>query len=245
MAPFFRLDSAGWKGLRRRDLLNPVRFRRAVLWLGALALVAAAIAVAGPVQAESSYVAGSSGVGDPFFPLAGNGGYDVSNYSLRLDYDPATRQLDGTATISATATLDLSSFDLDLRGFDISQLSVNDHAASFTRDGQELVITPHPRLDAGDAFTVVVDYAGVPAVVTDPDQSIEGWVPTDDGAFVVGEPQGSPAWYPANDNPQDKATFDFAVTVPSGLTVLANGVLVGRATVAGHSTFWWRETKPM
>jgi len=225
--------------------LNPVRFRRAVLWLGALALVAAAIAVAGPVQAESSYVAGSSGVGDPFFPLAGNGGYDVSNYSLRLDYDPATRQLDGTATISATATLDLSSFDLDLRGFDISQLSVNDHAASFTRDGQELVITPHPRLDAGDAFTVVVDYAGVPAVVTDPDQSIEGWVPTDDGAFVVGEPQGSPAWYPANDNPQDKATFDFAVSVPDGLTAMANGVLVSQTSSGGKTTFVWREGLPM
>src|SRR6266536_273148 len=206
MAPFFRLDSAGWKGLRRRDLLNPVRFRRAVLWLGALALVAAAIAVAGPVQAESSYVAGSSGVGDPFFPLAGNGGYDVSNYSLRLDYD---------------------------------------HATSFTRDGQELVITPHPRLDAGDAFTVVVDYAGVPAVVTDPDQSIEGWVPTDDGAFVVGEPQGSPAWYPANDNPQDKATFDFAVSVPDGLTAMANGVLVSQTSSGGKTTFVWREGLPM
>ena len=41
--------------------------------------------------------------------------------------------------------------------------------------------------------------------MTDPDFSIEGWVPTDDGAFVVGEPQGSPAWYPVNDNPRDKA----------------------------------------
>ena len=35
-------------------------------------------------------------------------------------------------------------------------------------------------------------------------------MPTDDGAFVVGEPQGSPAWYPVNDNPRDKATFDFS-----------------------------------
>ena len=34
-------------------------------------------------------------------------------------------------------------------------------------------------------------------------------MPTDDGAFVVGEPQGSPGWYPVNDKPRDKATFDF------------------------------------
>ena len=62
----------------------------------------------------------------------------------------------------------------------------------------------------------------------DPDGSIEGWVPTDDGAFVAGEPQGAPGWFPANDNPQDKATFDMAITVPDGLTAVGNGVLAGQ-----------------
>ena len=75
---------------------------------------------------------------------------------------------------------------------------------------------------------MLVRYAGVPEVITDPDESIEGWVPTADGAFVVGEPQGAPGWFPANDNPQDKATFDMAITVPDGLTALGNGVLAAR-----------------
>ena len=75
-------------------------------------------------------------------------------------------------------------------------------------------MTPTPGIRAGTTFTVTIDYAGTPSVVVDPDNSIEGWVPTDDGAFVVNEPQGSPAWYPCNDNPRDKATFDFRVTVP-------------------------------
>ena len=78
------------------------------------------------------------------------------------------------------------------RGFEISRLLVNNHPASFTRDGQELVISPDAGLPSGQPFTVVVAYAGVPAVITDPDESIEGWMPTDDGAFVVGEQQGSP-----------------------------------------------------
>ena len=60
-------------------------------------------------------------------------------------------------------------------------------------------------------------------------------MPTDDGAFVVGEPQGvPPAWYPANDNPRDKATYDFTITVPADLTVMANGVLGSRTTVGDH-----------
>ncbi len=208
-------------------------------------VVLAFVGLTATPAAAQEFTPGSPGLGDPYFPLAGNGGYDVGHYALDFSYDPSTRQLDGTATISATATQDLSRFDLDLRGFDIESLSVSGMPATFTRDGQELVITPAAGLVAGTAFTVVVGYQGVPSVVTDPDGSIEGWVPTADGAFVVGEPQGSPAWYPANDNPRDKATYDFTITVPADLTVMANGVLDSRTTVGDQTTFVWRSISPM
>ena len=211
----------------------------------AVAVAALFVALVGASGALAAFTPGSAGAGDPFFPLAGNGGYDVTHYSLGLDYAPAGNQLVGTAVITATATQDLSRFDLDLRGFAITQLLVNGTAASFSRDGQELVVTPSSGIGSGTTFTVTVGYSGTPAVVTDPDQSIEGWVPTDDGAFVVGEPQGSPAWYPVNDTPRDKATFDFAITVPEGLTAMANGVLVSHATSGGRTTWVWHESDPM
>jgi aminopeptidase N len=221
--------------------MSRLRFRV----IGTLCVMVLA-ALAAPAQAAAvEFSPGSPGLGDPFFPLAGNGGYDVGHYSLVFSYDPATRQFDGTATIIATATQNLSRFDIDLRDFDIERLTVNGAAASFTRDGQELVITPAAGLPAGLAFTVMVGYSGIPSVVTDPDQSIEGWVPTDDGAFVVGEPQGSPAWYPVNDNPRDKATYDFTATVPAGITVMANGVLESQTTASGRTTFVWRSSSPM
>jgi aminopeptidase N len=215
------------------------RTRRATIAAATFLLVAAG--TAGAVN----FTPGSAGLGDPFFPKAGNGGYDVSHYSLTLDYDQPSNHLAGTAVITARATQDLSGFDLDLRGFAISRLLVNGAAASHARDGQELVITPAAGIRSGSAFTVTIDYAGTPAVVTDPDGSFEGWVPTDDGAFVVGEPQGSPAWYPVNDNPRDKATFDFSITVPAGLTAMANGVLLSSQTAGGKTTWVWRETDPM
>ena len=220
--------------------MTRIRLRAAALLLGALAVT---LVFAG--SAWAAFSPGSSGLGDPFFPLAGNGGYNVSHYGLDLSYEPGANELSGTATITATATQDLSRFDLDLRGFTISRLDVDGRSATFTRDGQELIVTPRTGIRSGTAFTVVVGYAGTPTVVTDPDFSIEGWVPTDDGAFVVGEPQGSPAWYPVNDNPRDKATFDFSVSVPDGLTVMANGVLVSHATSGGRTTWVWRETDPM
>ena len=226
--------------------MSSTRVRRGLLGLSACFVAALGLATVGPVATADGFVPGSPGLGDPFFPNAGNGGYDVGHYSLTLGYEPSTNQLSGRAEITATATQDLSSFDLDLRGFSISRLLVNDQRAAFTRDGeQELVITPRAGLRSGSVFTVVVEYSGTPVVVTDPDQSIEGWVPTDDGAFVVGEPQGSPGWYPVNDNPRDKATFDFSVTVPAGLTAMANGILVSSATAGGRTTWVWRESDPM
>ena len=211
----------------------------------ASAALAAAFALASGASA-AAFTPGAAGSGDPFFPNAGNGGYDVSSYDLTLDWQPSGNQLTGTAVIRAKATQNLSRFDLDLRGFTISRLLVDGTAASFARDGeQELVITPAAGILSGRTFTVTVDYSGTPSVVTDPDTSIEGWVPTDDGAFVVNEPQGSPAWYPVNDSPHDKATYRFRVTVPEGLTAVANGVLESSRTTGGKTTWVWNETDPM
>ena len=210
------------------------------------AVVAGALVLA-PAALGASFTPGSDGLGDPMFPLAGNGGYDVSNYSLTLDYTPSGNRLVGTVVITARATQNLSRFDLDFRMQNsVTRLLVNGAPASFSyAEGQELVVTPATGLVQGKTFTVSVDYAGQPVVVTDPDTSIEGWVPTEDGAFVVNEPQGSPGWYPVNDNPRDKAAFDFKVTVPDGLTVMANGVLVSETQAAGKTTWVWRESDPM
>jgi aminopeptidase N len=211
----------------------------------ALAALAAALTMVAAVPA-AAFTPGAAGLGDPFFPNAGNGGYDVSSYDLTLDWQPSGNELTARAVITATATQNLSRFDLDLRGFTISRLLVNGAAASFARDGeQELVVTPRSGILSGSTFIVTVDYSGTPSVVTDPDQSIEGWVPTDDGAFVVNEPQGSPAWYPVNDSPRDKATYRFRVTVPEGLTAMANGVLEASTTTGGKTTWVWNETDPM
>ena len=85
--------------------------------------------------------------------------------------------------------------------------------------------------------------------IVDPDESIEGWIPTDesdgDGAFVVNEPQGSPGWYAVNDTPRDKATYDFRVRVNAGHTVMANGRLLWHRSAGGKEIWRWSEDSPM
>ena len=101
----------------------------------------------------------------------------------------------------------------------------------------ELVITPARLLTAGRRFTVVVRYHGTTRSVTDPDGSPDGWIRTNDGAFVANEPQGSPSWFPVNNIPRDKATYTTTINVPRGYTVAGNGTM-SRPTHTATRTIW-------
>ncbi|MFM2069923.1 MAG: hypothetical protein RLZZ623_186 [Actinomycetota bacterium] len=50
---------------------------------------------------------------------------------------------------------------------------------------------------------------------------------------------------PSNDHPSDKATYTFSVTVPTGTTVVANGVLQSSEASAAGTTWVWRQEQPM
>ncbi|WP_327688624.1 M1 family metallopeptidase [Streptomyces tubercidicus] len=189
--------------------------------------------------------AGSGGVGDPLFPSLGNGGYQVGHYGLDLDYDIKKRHLDATAEITATAKADLRSFQLDLQGLRVTEVQVDGEDAEFSRKGHKLTVRPAEALRKGAEFRTRVDYDGTPQEMTDPDKSTEGWVKTRDGAFVSGEPAGSMTWFPGNNHPGDKATYDFTITVPKGYTAVANGELRSERTAKGHTTFRWHNGRPM
>ncbi|ROQ67205.1 peptidase M1-like protein [Streptomyces sp. 840.1] len=193
---------------------------------------------------------GAAGVRDPYFPRLGNGGYDVTHYDLTLDVGKDAKTLSGTARITARATQDLSSFNLDLAGLKVESASVEGRPAAVSRAADELTLRPdievQDRLRRGRTFRTVVHYSGTPKTITDPDDSEEGWLPTADGAVALGEPTGSMAWFPGNNHPSDKATYDLSVTVPEGLTAVSNGVLTGRpATAEGRTTYRWHTAEPM
>nr|WP_244204492.1 M1 family metallopeptidase [Streptomyces africanus] len=188
---------------------------------------------------------GGSGVRDPYFPKAGNGGYDVTHYGLRLGYTPDAHRLTGTATLTARATKALSAFNLDLLGLEVGKVTVDGESARWNRAGQELTVRPREDLDEGETFRVTVGYSGAPQTVTDPDGSQEGWLRTTDGALALGEPTGSMAWFPGNHHPSDKAAYDLTVTVPRGLRAVSNGELRGETTARDRTTFRWHTAEPM
>ncbi|MFJ2054473.1 M1 family metallopeptidase [Streptomyces sp. NPDC087908] len=203
--------------------------------------LAASLLLAIPASA-ADYVPGAPGIGDSYYPNSGNGGYDVSHYDLRLTYQPATDLLEGTATIVATTRQNLSRFNLDL-GLKVSEVRVNGRVATFATSGShELEVTPATPLEKNKALSIVVRYAGKPSEV-----KIDGWTAwarTPDGGVAAQEPDSAAWWFPSNDHPLDKATFDVSVAVPDGTQAISNGVLQSQSSRLGWTRYNWRSNKP-
>jgi aminopeptidase N len=214
----------------------------------AVAGMALCVAVSGGsagAARASGGTAGSPGLGDSLFPHAGNGGYRVGHYNLDLTYRPKTDVLHGVATVQARATKALSAFNLDLYKLHVDTVTVDGHAARFSRQGSELTLRPARTLGRGQAFTVRVAYHGIPKIYIDPDGSEDGWIATADGATAVDEPLGAMTWFPVNNHPSDKATYRVSITVPNGLKGVSNGNLLSHHSHGGMATWVWDEPDQM
>jgi aminopeptidase N len=219
-------------------------FRRHV---AVLAILAATAAVTAAPAAASRHHApaspGASGIGDPLFPGLGNGGYDAIHYSLALRY-PTTepeQTVSGRVTMYARATQALSRFNLDFAGDSVASVTVNGRTAAWTWSGEELAITPSRALRDHKRFSATVRYTASPFVPTD--FLPFGFFTVNAGSVTAGQPNLSHTFYPVNDHPADKASYDISFDVPQGAAAVANGDLVSRRTSGGrtYTTYFMRE----
>ena len=196
---------------------------------------------------------GREGLGDSLLPRLGNGGYDVASYAIEMDFDPRSRHVSATSTITAEATEDLEVFSLDFFGMSATAVTVNgEPAADYVQAGEELVIEPQTAPADGDTMTVVVSYEGVigarDSILSRRDVGGAGgtWSPDGSVFYMLNEPDGSAALAPFNDHPRDKAAVTVAVTVPAGWTAVSGGPLTKRQSPDGLSTtFSWSLREPV
>ena len=98
----------------------------------------------------------------------------------------------------------------------MKRVKVRNEKARWSRDGQELTVTPRKPLRKGHDFALTVRYAGIPVDFRDVTYGLPvGFTPTSDGAIAVGQPESAATWFPVNDHPIDKASYDFAVRCPT------------------------------
>jgi aminopeptidase N len=211
----------------------------------ALAVVVGASAVPDSAGSAPGHpaVAGARGIGDPYFPLDGNGGIDVRSYDVHDAYRFADRRVRGWTTVTLRTTERLRSFDLDFL-LHVASVRLTTGASRFAQpDGHELVIRPARPIPAGTTLRARIAYAGHPERLGWDGE--HNWVADDGEVVAVNEPHMAPWWFPSDDHPLDKARMDLHLTVPRADRVVANGRLVGVRRAGNRATYHWSGGGPM
>jgi aminopeptidase N len=200
------------------------------------------VATAAPEMAAA--VDASAQGGDSYFPWDGNGGYDVRHYRIEATVTPRDGRLRAATTLTLVpGPLPLRSFSLDL-ALTPDWVKIDGRSARFSKPrAHELRVVPATPLVAGREVKVAVGYHGRPADVAIAGVSPFLWAPGE--AMAVGEPQIGAWWFPANEHPSDKASYDVTIRVPRGKQAVSNGHLVSRSDGRTWTTWRWRQHRPI
>ncbi|GAA2612081.1 M1 family metallopeptidase [Paractinoplanes durhamensis] len=187
----------------------------------------------------------STPVKDPLYPAHGNAALDVLHYDLKLSWAPSTKILTGEATLQIRPAADAASIDLDFKPFTLDKVAVDGTAVPDAKVTAERLVVPVP-VTKDNPVTLTVGYHGKPATTPMPSHRSDAeplglTITKEGGLYTMQEPFGAFTWYPANDQPSDKALYDIAVTVPAGWSAIAAGT---PATQQG-TTFSYHSADPM
>ena len=183
------------------------------------------------------------GIGDPTFPNLGNTGYKATHYGLKIDYNPDTNQLKGDVTMTAVASAVLGTFSLDFTGYVISAVKLNGSSVPYERTENKLMVKPTTPLAVGAKFSLETIYSGSPKQGQSAALPVgikSGWIHFAGGAVAVCEPELAHTWFPCNDHPLNKATFDVVVSAPAPYVAISNGM----GANAGPNTMHFVLDKP-
>ncbi|MGW3285423.1 M1 family metallopeptidase [Streptomyces sp. NPDC001002] len=208
--------------------------------LRATALLASAVSVC---LLAASAPAAPLGVGDRLFPYLGNPGYDVASYDLSFVYPGSnSKPLQAVTTIDAWTTTNLDRLNLDFAHGKVESVEVDGEPASYTKAGDDLVVTPREPLTEGSWTRITVRHTSDPVPADGQDG---GWVRTKDGLAMANQADAAHLVFPCNDHPSDKAMFTIRVTAPNGYTAVANGLPAGVDRVGRATTWTYRTQHPM
>ena len=190
---------------------------------------------------DAGVVEFATGLGDELFPALGAPGVDVLSYDVVLDVDVVAGAFDAQIDIVVAVDSGLNRLALDARDFDVDLVEVDGMTANFEQTADELLIDLPA--DRAEQITAIIRYSAAPDGGLSPVGLPAGWFPTEDGAYVLNEPDGARTWLPSNDHPSDKATWRFEISAPGARTVSANGTLV--QTGSDTEPWVWESNDPM
>lgn len=176
---------------------------------------------------------------DSVYPAVGDPGVDALHYDVNLSYFPDEGTIEGLTRLTFRATTSAVGFRLDLApNLQVDGARIDDEpTTAFRKDGKDLIFDVPVVADAiyqvaivysgepqpAEAPTTREDFSGVGITVSE-EPGYEDWL------WTMQEPYGAYTWYPVNDQPSDKALYDFTLYTDPGWKGVANGVLVADQT---------------
>lgn len=176
-----------------------------------------------------------------------NLGFSIDHYDLDLVYRVEPNLLSGVAKLHISVDEDLDKLTLDLGGAMAARRISADEGIKVTRfrqSGGKIRITFDDTIEAGSEFILTVRYGGNPRPIRTAWGEI-GWEETESGALVASQPNGAPSWFPCDDTPSEKATYDIRVTADNPFTVISNGKLVSKKAQNSTTSWHYKVDSPM
>ncbi len=242
------LIGLAWRGDAGETWITPTRTWIHALYAANDQIVSAALAgvlaeaITAPVDAPPT-------IGDPLIPTLGNAGIDVQHVTLKLDLDTDAGTIAGVATLHIRAVYDqLASFNLDAYDLDVQDVQIGGASVPFVAKEHKLVIELPAPLDYGSEFDAAITYQAAPQ----PYHSAYipyfdvGMLHRDGRLFTYNEPDAAHTWFPCNDHPRDRATYDFYLRTAVPRQAVANGTLLDTTDNGdGTRTYHWQMPYPM
>ena len=161
-------------------------------------------------------------------------GFDLLHQRIAVSFDVPRRAVQG----SVTSRVAITGAATDTIRFNAENLTIDaatDAAGRrlrFTADTAHVTVQLARRAAPGDTVAFTLRYHGTP------ERGLY-FVPRRNVIWTQGEATETRAWVPTYDAPDDKTTWEFLVTVDSGMSVLSNGRLADVTPAGGGAQRVW------
>lgn len=176
--------------------------------------------------------------------------YDVTYYDINIRVDPKKQTVGGYVDITYRALEDFDRLQIDLyRNMELDSIVLAGKVLSYERKF-DAVFVNFPTQSAGDSNLFRVYYHGKPTAARNPPW--DGgfvWRTDQKGRYWVGvacEGDGASMWWPNKDHLSDEPdSVAIRVSVPKGLTCVANGNLRGTVDEGDFQRWDWFVSYPI
>lgn len=173
--------------------------------------------------------------------------YDITYHNIKLNIDPAVRNIFGSVTSKLVALDDnFSTFSFDLEdAMTVDSVVWNNTILTFSHTNDEVLIAV-PNQTINSEIEVELFYHGNPTINA---QKAFSYDFQKDGpiAWTLSQPYGAYGWWPCKQQLADKIdSLDLEITIPTGNKAAGNGLLLKVDTLADNKVVYhWKHRYPI